>query len=110
MKRWISSLIACAMCFQLTVALAARAAEGDDDEEIARKEKELRELKDKKTKEAAEAKKAEEDAAAAAATAKKGPSKIAPPPGVPHGDVPDTSCKVCMGLGIVPNLPYKSYY
>src|SRR5579862_426459 len=110
MKRWIGRMIACAMCFQLTVAIVARAAEGDDDEEIARKEKELRELKDKKAKEAAEAKKAEEDAAAAAAATKKTPGKITAPPGVPHGEVPDTSCKVCMGLGIVPNLPYKAYY
>src|SRR5260221_2044370 len=72
MRRLCTSVLVFAVCFQLSALIPARAGEADDEEEIARKEKEQRELKDKKVqaeKDAAAAKKAEE------AAAKKGPAK-----------------------------------
>jgi hypothetical protein len=112
MKKVIASLMAFALvccCAPFTGC----AGEAQDEEELARKEKEAleqktlkaRQLKEEEARKTAEAAEEAKQAAAKAAAAKANPKQI----DMAKGASLENICKECRGTGLLPILPYKPY-
>ena len=116
MSRVTNSLRICLIAAMVsTVALSIRAADLEDDEAVAAREKAARDKLNEAKKKPADAKDAAADpfAALAEPAAKTPPSPFPPKKPTTVNDlskvVDNGACAQCKGLGIIPNLPYRPY-